>query len=164
MIAADAAIRRGAKLPGTLLGCEDDCVRSIGKPRLKPSSSLPCGSNCIQPETRATGKGSWVLSRIWSSAVRRALECAPPLGPAQGRAGEAVATFSGTIAGRRRLPAVPDRPLIDPLYLRERANEFRACAARVHDEGSKRLMLNPAESYENLARRAEERSNAAEGA
>jgi hypothetical protein len=52
---------------------------------------------------------------------------------------------------------VPDHPLIDPLYLRERSAEFRAHAERVEDEGTKRLMLNLAESYENLARRAEAR-------
>jgi hypothetical protein len=52
--------------------------------------------------------------------------------------------------------------LIDPLYLRERAREFRAQAERVSDETSKRLMSNLAESYENLARRAEERSNTPE--
>jgi hypothetical protein len=52
---------------------------------------------------------------------------------------------------------VPDHPLIDPLYLRERAVEFRAHAELVQDEGTKRLMLNLAESYKNLARRAEER-------
>jgi hypothetical protein len=54
--------------------------------------------------------------------------------------------------------------LIDSLYLRERAREFRAHAERVHDEGSRRLMLNLAESYENLARRAEERPNISRGA
>jgi hypothetical protein len=55
------------------------------------------------------------------------------------------------------LLAVPDHPLIDPLYLRERSAEFRAQAERVEDEGTKRLMLNLAASYENLARRAEAR-------
>jgi hypothetical protein len=55
---------------------------------------------------------------------------------------------------------VPDHPLVDPLYLRERAEEFRARAERVSDEVSKRLMLNLAESYEHLARRAEEGANA----
>jgi hypothetical protein len=54
--------------------------------------------------------------------------------------------------------------LIDPLYLRERAKEFRSHAEHAHDEGSKRLMLNLAESYENLAWRAEERSGTTEGA
>jgi hypothetical protein len=57
---------------------------------------------------------------------------------------------------------VPDHPLIDPRYLRERAVEFRARAERVHDESTKRLMLNLAESYEHLARHAEERPNTAE--
>jgi hypothetical protein len=52
--------------------------------------------------------------------------------------------------------------LIDPRYLRERAVEFRARAERVHDESKKRLMLNLAESYEHLARHAEERPNTAE--
>jgi hypothetical protein len=73
-------------------------------------------------------------------------------------------TFSGTISSYSRLLAVPDDPLIDALYLRERATEFRAHAERTEDEGTKRLMLNLAESYENLARRAEERPNVAEGA
>jgi hypothetical protein len=50
--------------------------------------------------------------------------------------------------------------LVDPLYLRERAEEFRARAERVSDEVSKRLMLNLAESYEHLARRAEEETSA----
>jgi hypothetical protein len=59
---------------------------------------------------------------------------------------------------------VPDHPLVDPLYLRERAEEFRARAGRVSDEVSKRLMLNLAESYEHLARRAEEGANAPGGA
>jgi hypothetical protein len=63
----------------------------------------------------------------------------------------------GTISGRGRLLCVPDHPLIDPHYLRERAVEFRAHAERVQDEGTRRLMLNLAESYEHLARRAEER-------
>jgi hypothetical protein len=54
------------------------------------------------------------------------------------------------------LLVVPDHALIDPEYLRERSAEFRARAERVQDEGTKRLMLNLAESYENLARRAEE--------
>jgi hypothetical protein len=49
--------------------------------------------------------------------------------------------------------------LVDPLYLRERAEEFRARAERVSDEVSRRLMLSLAESYEHLARRAEERSD-----
>jgi hypothetical protein len=62
------------------------------------------------------------------------------------------------------LLSVQDHPLIDPLYLQERAKEFRANAERVPDEDSKRLMLNLAESYENLARRAEERSSTLEGA
>jgi hypothetical protein len=48
--------------------------------------------------------------------------------------------------------------------LRERALEFRAHAERVQDESTKRLMLNLAESYEHLARRAEERPNTSEGA
>jgi hypothetical protein len=61
------------------------------------------------------------------------------------------------------LLAVQDHPLIDPLYLRERSAEFRAHAERVQDEGAKRLMLNLAESYENLARRAEERPGTPEG-
>jgi hypothetical protein len=61
------------------------------------------------------------------------------------------------------LRAVPDHPLIDPRYLRERAMAFRAHAERVEDEGTKRLMLNLAESYENLARRAEKRPSAPEG-
>ena len=63
----------------------------------------------------------------------------------------------GTILGCDRLLSVQDHALIDPHYLRERAVEFRAHAERVQDEGTKRLMLNLAESYENLARRAEER-------
>jgi hypothetical protein len=63
----------------------------------------------------------------------------------------------GTIPDRGRSPTVPDHPLIDPLYLRERSVEFRAHADRVQDESTKRLMLNLAGSYENLARRAEER-------
>jgi hypothetical protein len=63
----------------------------------------------------------------------------------------------GTFSRRGRLLAVADHPLIDPRYLRERAVEFRARAERVEDDGTKRLMLNLAESYENLARRAEER-------
>jgi hypothetical protein len=42
--------------------------------------------------------------------------------------------------------------------LRERAVEFRAHAERVQDDTTKRLMLNLAESYEHLARRAEERA------
>jgi hypothetical protein len=76
-----------------------------------------------------------------------------------GCAGEGTVTIgSGTIRGRRRFLAVTDHPLIDPRYLRERVEEFRAQAERVPDEDSKRLMLNLAESYENLARRAEERS------
>jgi hypothetical protein len=62
------------------------------------------------------------------------------------------------------LLSVQDHPLIDPLYLRERAKEFRAHAQHAHDEEAKRLMLNLAESYENLARRAEERSSTQEGA
>jgi hypothetical protein len=41
--------------------------------------------------------------------------------------------------------------------------EFRAHAERVEDEGTKRLMLNLAESYENLARRAEEPPDTREG-
>jgi hypothetical protein len=85
---------------------------------------------------------------------------APP-----GCAGEGTVTIdSGTIRSGRRFLAVPDHPLIDPRYLRERAEEFRAHAERVPDEDSKRLMLNLAESYENLARRAEERSNSPGGA
>ena len=59
---------------------------------------------------------------------------------------------------------VTDHPLVDPLYLRERAEEFRARAERVSNEVSKRLMLNLAESYENLGRRAEERADAPDGA
>jgi hypothetical protein len=66
--------------------------------------------------------------------------------------------------GGGRLRAVPDHPLIDPRYLRERAQAFRAQADRVRDEESKRLMLNLAESYEHLARRAEERSSIADRA
>jgi hypothetical protein len=62
------------------------------------------------------------------------------------------------------LPTVPNYPLIDPRYLRERAQQFRAQAGHVPDEESKRLMLNLAESYEHLARRAEERSNTPDGA
>jgi hypothetical protein len=54
------------------------------------------------------------------------------------------------------LLVVPYHALIDRLYLRERSAEFRAHAGCVQDEGTKRLMLNLAESYENLARRAEE--------
>jgi hypothetical protein len=59
---------------------------------------------------------------------------------------------------------VPDHPLVDSLYVRERAEEFRAGAGRVSDEVSKRLMLNLAESYDHLARRAEEGANAPGGA
>jgi hypothetical protein len=59
---------------------------------------------------------------------------------------------------------VPEHPLIDPQYLRERALAFRAQAGHEHDEQSKRLMLNLAESYENLARRAEKRSDAPDDA
>jgi hypothetical protein len=70
------------------------------------------------------------------------------------------ATNVGTIPGVRCCVPVPDHPLVDPLYLRERAEEFRARAERVSDEVSKRLMLNLAESYEHLARRAEEGANA----
>jgi hypothetical protein len=66
---------------------------------------------------------------------------------------------SGTISGRGCLFAAPDHSLIDPLYLRERAVEFRTHAELMQDEGTKRLMLNLAESYEKLARRAEERSS-----
>jgi len=62
------------------------------------------------------------------------------------------------------LIAVPDHALVDPRYLRERALEFRAHSERVQDEGTKRLMLNLAESYDRLARRAEERPNTSEGA
>jgi hypothetical protein len=64
----------------------------------------------------------------------------------------------GTILGCDRLLSVQDHPLIDPHYLRERAVEFRAHAERVQDDTTKRLMLNLAESYEHLARRAEERA------
>jgi hypothetical protein len=71
---------------------------------------------------------------------------------------------NGTISGSGRLISVPDHPLIDPRYLRERATAFRAHAERVEDEGTRRLMLNLAESYENLARRAEERPSTPEGA
>ncbi len=71
IIAAFAAIRRSAKLPGTLLGCEDDCVRSISKPRLTPRTPRPCGSNCIQPGTHAVGKGS----RSGQEFSPRALQC-----------------------------------------------------------------------------------------
>jgi hypothetical protein len=73
-------------------------------------------------------------------------------------------TNVGTIPGLRCCMRVPDHPLVDPLYLRERAEEFRARAGRVSDEVSKRLMLNLAESYEHLARRAEEGANAPGGA
>jgi hypothetical protein len=87
-----------------------------------------------------------------------------PARPNPGPAGDAVQLSIGTIPDWRRLHPVPDHPLIDPLYLRERAREVRAHAGRVHDEGSRRLMLNLAESYENLARRAEERSTNGGGA
>ena len=81
----------------------------------------------------------------------------------QGAASRAQRLLSrGTISGHGRLLVVPDHPLIDPQYLRERSAEFRAYAERVQDEGTKRLMLNLAESYENLARRAEDRPSSSE--
>jgi hypothetical protein len=71
---------------------------------------------------------------------------------------------SGTISGRGRLSTVLDHPLIDLPHLRERAVEFRAHDELVQDQGAKRLMLNLAESYEKMARRAEERPSTPERA
>jgi hypothetical protein len=59
---------------------------------------------------------------------------------------------------------VSDHPLIDPQYLLGRAQEFRAHADSVGNDASKRLMLSLAESYERLARRAEEGSATPGGA
>jgi hypothetical protein len=90
-------------------------------------------------------------------AERSRVRCGHSAG---GRAGNGAVTLdSGTIPGWRGLLAMQDHPLIDRLYLRERAEEFRAHAKRVHDQDSKRLMLNLAKSYDNLARLAQERSD-----
>jgi hypothetical protein len=59
---------------------------------------------------------------------------------------------------------MPDHALSNARYLRERAREFRSKAEHQRDDDSKRLMLNLAESYELLARRAEERSETSDGA
>lgn len=49
-------------------------------------------------------------------------------------------------------------PLNDPAHWRARAIEARAVADQLSDPVSKAMMLNVAEGYEQLARRAEERS------
>jgi hypothetical protein len=43
-------------------------------------------------------------------------------------------------------------------YLRERAEEARARAAYMHDKDAKRRMLYVADSYESLAKLAEDRA------
>jgi len=59
---------------------------------------------------------------------------------------------------------MPDHALSNAPYLRERAQQFRVKAEQERDDDSKRLMLNLAESYERLARRAEEWSGTPDGA
>jgi hypothetical protein len=49
------------------------------------------------------------------------------------------------------------RPRDDPRYWRERAKEVRAHAERLIDPASQRMMLEMANDYEKLAKRAEER-------
>ena len=45
----------------------------------------------------------------------------------------------------------------DPEHWRQRAEEVRTVAEDMHDPVTKRSMLDTAEGYERLARRAEER-------
>jgi hypothetical protein len=52
---------------------------------------------------------------------------------------------------------MPYRSFNDPKHWRERAEEARAHADRMSDAEAKRMMLEIAEDYEKLARRAEER-------
>jgi hypothetical protein len=46
----------------------------------------------------------------------------------------------------------------DPSHWRARAEEARTLADEMHDEASRRMMLEIAEGYERLAKHAEERA------
>jgi hypothetical protein len=50
----------------------------------------------------------------------------------------------------------------DPAHWRRRAEEIRALAGDIRDSESRATMLNLAEDYEQLARRAEERPSQAQ--
>ena len=52
---------------------------------------------------------------------------------------------------------MPYRSFNDPSHWRERAQEARVHADRMTDPEAKRMMLEIAEDYEKLARRAQER-------
>ena len=52
---------------------------------------------------------------------------------------------------------MPYRSFNDPKHWRERAKEARAHAQQMTDPEAKRMMLEIAEDYEKLARRAQER-------
>jgi len=56
----------------------------------------------------------------------------------------------------------PKVPINDPKHWRERAEEARAVADVMTDEKTKKMMLRIAGDYEELARRAELRLNAAD--
>ena len=49
------------------------------------------------------------------------------------------------------------RPINDPAYWRERADEARRIAEQLADPVSREMMLDIARSYDNLAKIAEER-------
>jgi hypothetical protein len=52
---------------------------------------------------------------------------------------------------------VPYSHINDPAHWRQRAEEARVHAEQMTDPESRRMMLNIAEDYEKLAKRAEER-------